>query len=48
MNWKKKIAISTGMFTLTTISLHLINKYIKVNVSQNKSLEYISNKINKT
>ena len=40
MDFKKKLVIGTSLFA-TTLSLHLINKYIKINVSQNKSLDYI-------
>lgn len=41
MDWKKKLAIGTGILTTSTIAMHLINKFIEINVSQNKSLEYI-------
>lgn len=41
MDFKKKLAIGTSLFATTTLSLHLINKYIRINVSQNKSLDYI-------
>ena len=41
MDFKKKLVIGTSLFATTTLSLHLINKYIKINVSQNKSLDYI-------
>jgi len=41
MNWKKKLAIGTGLIATTTVALHLYNKYININVSQNKSLDYI-------
>ncbi len=41
MDWKKKLAIGAGVLATTTVTLHLINKYININVSQNKSLDYI-------
>ena len=41
MDLKKKIAIGTGIFAVTTLTLHIINKYIQIDVSQNKSLDYI-------
>lgn len=41
MNWKKKIAIGTGIFAATTVAIHTYNKFININVSQNKSLDYI-------
>ena len=41
MDWNKKIAIGTGVIATTTLTLHLINQYIKINVSQNKSFDYI-------
>jgi len=41
MNWKNKLAFGVGLFATTTATLHLINTYIKTNVSQNKSLNYI-------
>ena len=41
MDFKKKLVIGISLFATTTLSLHLINKYIKINVSQNKSLDYI-------
>lgn len=41
MNWKKKIAIGTSIFAATTVAIHAYNKYININVSQNKSLDYI-------
>ena len=41
MDWKKKLAIGAGVFATTTVTLHLIDQYIKINVSQNKSLDYI-------
>lgn len=41
MNWKKKLAIGTTLFTATTVAIHLYNKYINISVSQNKSLDYI-------
>ena len=41
MDWKKKLKIGTTLFATTTVALHLYNKYININVSQNKSLDYI-------
>ena len=41
MNWKNKLALGAGLFATTTVTLHLINKYINTSVSQNKSLDYI-------
>lgn len=43
MDWKKKITIGTGIVATTTVALHLYNRYININVSQNKSLDYIPN-----
>ena len=41
MDWKKKLAIGAGVLATTTVTMHLINQFIKINVSQNKSLDYI-------
>ena len=41
MDWKKKFIIGAGLLATTTATLHVINKYIQINVSQNKSLDYI-------
>ena len=41
MDWKKKLAIGAGVLATATVTMHLINQYIKINVSQNKSLDYI-------
>lgn len=41
MNWKKKLAIGTGVFAATTVAIHAYNKFVNINVSQNKSLDYI-------
>ena len=41
MNWKKKLAIGTGIFAATTVAIHAYNKFVNINVSQNKSLDYI-------